>query len=95
MQILEFIVGRFPDPFAIILGVAIGALSRAWWQAVLGGLVGGAVMALAFGLVEGVSGNAPLYFLVDVFVVVAWSSVAFALRTFVRRWKANRAAAAG
>jgi hypothetical protein len=95
MQILAFILGRFPDPYAIILAAAVGALSRAWWQTILGGLAAGAAMALAFALVKGVSGDAPLYFLADVFVVAAWSSVAFALRSLVRRWRSNREIRAG
>jgi hypothetical protein len=87
MQFLAFALGRFPDPFAIILGSAIGILSRAWWQTILGGLTGGAVMALAFGWFGGVSGDVALYFLVDVVVVAAWASFAFAIRSVLRRLK--------
>jgi len=87
MQFLLFALGRFPDPYAIILGGALGFLSRAWWQAVLGGLAGGTVMTLAFALYGGVSPNAPLYFLVDGIVVAAWASVAFVLQGVLRRPK--------
>ena len=87
MQLLVFALGRFPDPFAIILGSAIGILSRTWWQTILGGLAGGAVMTLAFGFFGGISGDVTLYFLVDVIVVAAWASCAFALRSVLRRPK--------
>lgn len=48
MQFLAFPLRRFPDPFAVILGVAIGIFSRIWWMAILGGLAGGTVMTLGF-----------------------------------------------
>lgn len=89
MQLLVFVLGRFPDPFAIILGSAIGILSRTWWQTILGGLAGGAVMTLAFGFFGGVSGEVALYFLVDTIVVVAWASFVLALRSVLRRPKAT------
>ena len=91
MQFLAFALGRFPDPFAIILGVTVGIVSRGWWQTILGGWAGGLIMTLAFAFFGGVSGDAPLYFLVDGIVVVAWASVAFALRNVLRRPKLNRA----
>lgn len=87
MQFLAFAWSRFPDPYAIILGCAIGILSRAWWQTVAGGLAGGAVMVLAFGVIGGMSRDAALYFLVDAVVVALWSSLVFVFRMFLRRRK--------
>jgi hypothetical protein len=87
MQLLVFVLGRFPDPFAIVLGSAVGILSRAWWQTILGGLAGGAVMTLAFGFFGGVSRDVALYFLVDAIVVAAWALCVFALRSILRRPK--------
>ena len=87
MQLLVFALGRFPDPFAIILGIAVGILSRTWWQTILGGLAGGAAMTLAFGFFGGVSRDVALYFLVDAIVVAAWASFVFALRSVLRRPK--------
>jgi hypothetical protein len=87
MQLLVFALGRFPDPFAMVLGSAVGVLSRTWWQAILGGLAGGAVMTLAFGFFGGVSGDVSIYFLVDAIVVAAWASFVFALRSVLRRLK--------
>jgi hypothetical protein len=91
MQLLAFALGRFPDPFAVVLGVAIGILSRTWWKAILGGLAAGAVMTLAFAFFGGVSADAPLYYLVDGIVVAAWASVVFALRRVLRRPKPAQA----
>lgn len=85
MQLLVFALGRFPDPFAIIAGIAIGILSRTWWHTIVGGLAGGAVMTLGFGFFGGVSRDVALYFLVDGIVVAAWASFAFALRRGVLR----------
>jgi len=87
MQFLAFALGRFPDPFAVILGGAIGVLSRTWWKAILGGLAGGTVMTLAFEFYGGVSVDAPLYILVDGIVVAAWASLVFVLRRVLRRPK--------
>ena len=85
MQFLAFALARFADPFAVILGGAIGILSRAWWKTILGVLAGGTVMTLAFEFYGGVSPDAPFYFLVDGTVVAAWASVVFALGKVLRR----------
>lgn len=87
MQFLVFALNRLPDPYAVILGGAIGVVARAWWQPVLGGLGGGAAMVLVFGLFGGMSRDAPAYFAVDELVVALWASLAFAAREFLRRRK--------
>jgi hypothetical protein len=87
MQFLAFALSRLPDPYAVILGGAVGFFSRVWWQTVLGGLACGMAMVLAFGLFGGMSRDAPAYFVVDALVVAMWSSLAFVLREFLRRRK--------
>lgn len=84
MQLVAFAWSRFPDPYAIVLGGAVGFLSRAWWQTVLAGFVGGIALALAFGLIGGMSHDAPVYFLMDAIVAVSWSSAVFYFRGVLR-----------
>ena len=84
MQFLAFVWSRLPDPYAIMVGVAVGLFAREWWQTVLGGLAGGIAMAFAFGLITGMSRDAALYFLVDAAVVAMWASAVFYLRRVVR-----------
>ena len=83
-QLVLFAWSRFLDPYAIIIAVGVGLLSRAWWQTVLGGLAGGLAMAFVFAMIGGMSSDAPLYFLVDAAVAASWSSVVFFLRGVLR-----------
>lgn len=83
-EMLVFAWSRFPDPYAIMLGCAVGVLARAWWQTLLVGFTGGVVMAFAFGVVGGMSHDAPAYFLMDAIVAVSWSSAVFYFRTVLR-----------
>ena len=89
MQFVAFALSRLPDPFAIALGGTIGIMFRLVWQTVIVGLLGGIAMVFAFGLVGGMSPDAPAFFAVDPLVVTLWASLAFALLEWRRRRKSE------
>ena len=87
MQLFAFVLSRFPDPYAILLGSSIGIVCRHWWQTLLASFAGGTAMVLVFGLFGGMSPDVPAYIAVDDIVVALWASLAFVLRERLRRYK--------
>ena len=87
MQLFVFALSRLPDPYALLVGCTIGVVSLRWWQTFVFGVAGGLAMVLIFGLVGGMSSDAPAYFVVDAIVVAMWASLTFVLRERFHRYR--------
>ena len=89
--ILGSFLGKFLDPVAAVLGLALGALSRTWWQLLLAALAIAALVEMILSSIQFTRSFHPMSYLIGVLAAGVWIMLGLKAKQIWARRRSNPA----